>query len=83
MIIMTVYNKKIELILKTGLCSFIKTHLYMMYIIMRNLTTMGIIDEELNNDNIKYQMDKTDFRIVSLLVLGYGSNKITSTLKIL
>lgn len=24
MIIMTVYNKKIELILKTGLCSFIK-----------------------------------------------------------
>lgn len=44
---------------------------------------MGIIDEELNNDNIKYQMDKTDFRIVSLLVLGYGSNKITSTLKIL
>jgi hypothetical protein len=54
-----------------------------MYIIMRNLTTMGIIDEELNNDNIKYQMDKTDFRIVSLLVLGYGSNKITSTLKIL
>lgn len=54
-----------------------------MYIIMRNLTTMGIIDEELNNDNIKYQMDKTDFRIMSLLVLGYGSNKITSTLKIL
>lgn len=53
-----------------------------MYIIMRNLTTMGI-DEELNNDNIKYQIDKTDFRIVFLLVLGYGSNKITSTLKIL
>jgi hypothetical protein len=53
-----------------------------MYIIMRNLTTMGIIDEELNNDNIKYQMDKTDFRLVPLLVLGYGNNKITSTLKI-
>jgi hypothetical protein len=30
-----------------------------MYIIMRNLTAMGIMYEELNNDNIKYQMDKT------------------------
>ena len=83
MIIMTVYNKKIELILKTGLCSFIKNSFIHDVHYDENLTTMGIIDEELNNDNIKYQMDKTDFRIVSLLVLGYGSNKITSTLKIL
>jgi hypothetical protein len=37
-----------------------------------------------NNDenNIDYQLDNTDFKIISLLVLGYDNKKISSTLKI-
>lgn len=51
---------------------------------MEYLTNMEIANEEINNDNndIQSQMDKTDFRIVSLLVLGYDNKKISSTLKI-
>ena len=38
---------------------------------------MEIANEEINNDNndSQSQMDKTDFRIVSLLVLGYDNKR--------
>ena len=40
-------------------------------------------NEEINNNNDVFtHLDKTDFRIVSLLVLGYDNKKISSTLKI-
>ena len=34
------------------------------------------------NNNIDYQLDNTDFKIISLLVLGLDNKKISSTLKI-
>jgi DNA-binding Lrp family transcriptional regulator len=44
---------------------------------------MKIENEEINNNyEVFTQLDKTDFRIVSLLVLGYDNKKISSTLKI-
>ena len=44
---------------------------------------MKIQNEEINNNNDVFtHLDKTDFRIVSLLVLGYDNKKISSTLKI-
>ena len=44
---------------------------------------MKIENEEINNNNDVFtHLDKTDFRIVSLLVLGYDNKKISSTLKI-
>jgi FixJ family two-component response regulator len=44
---------------------------------------MKIQNEEINNNNDFFtHLDKTDFRIVSLLVLGYDNKKISSTLKI-
>src|SRR5215211_4434425 len=44
---------------------------------------MKIENEEINNKNDVFtQLDKTDFRIVSLLVLDYDNKKISSTLKI-
>jgi DNA-binding Lrp family transcriptional regulator len=44
---------------------------------------MKIENEEINNNyDIFTHLDKTDFRIVSLLVLGYDNKKISSTLKI-
>ena len=44
---------------------------------------MKIENEEINNNYDAFiQLDKTDFRIVSLLVLGYDNKKISSTLKI-
>lgn len=51
---------------------------------MGYLTNMEIANEEItnNNNDIQSQMDKTDFRIVSLLVIGYDNKKISSTLKI-
>ena len=51
---------------------------------MGYLTNMEIANEEItnNNNDIQSQMDKTDFRIISLLVLGYDNKKISSTLKI-
>jgi hypothetical protein len=40
-------------------------------------------EEAINNNNsVTNHLDKTDFRIVSLLVLGYDNKKISSTLKI-
>jgi DNA-binding Lrp family transcriptional regulator len=35
-----------------------------------------------NNNSVTNHLDKTDFRIVSLLVLGYDNKKISSTLNI-
>lgn len=51
---------------------------------MGYLTNMEIANEEITNNynDIQSQMDKTDFRIISLLVLGYDNKKISSTLKI-
>ncbi|HJT83774.1 MAG TPA: Lrp/AsnC family transcriptional regulator [Nitrososphaeraceae archaeon] len=46
---------------------------------------MEIRDEVISNDNNKnigYPLDKTDFRIISLLVLGQDNKEISSTLKI-
>ena len=44
---------------------------------------MKIESEEINNDNDVFtQLDKIDFRIISLLVLDYDNKKISSTLKI-
>ena len=44
---------------------------------------MKIENEEINNNyEVFTHLDKTDFRIVSLLVLGYDNKKISSTLKI-
>jgi DNA-binding Lrp family transcriptional regulator len=44
---------------------------------------MKIENEEINNNYEFFtHLDKTDFRIVSLLVLGYDNKKISSTLKI-
>ena len=44
---------------------------------------MKIENEEINNNyEVFIQLDKTDFRIISLLVLGYDNKKISSTLKI-
>src|SRR5215217_2459438 len=44
---------------------------------------MKIENEEINNNyDVFTHLDKTDFRIVSLLVLGYDNKKISSTLKI-
>ena len=44
---------------------------------------MKIENEEINNNyEVFTQLDKTDFRIVSLLILGYDNKKISSTLKI-
>src|SRR5919112_3512711 len=44
---------------------------------------MKIQNEEINNNNDVFtHLDKTDFRIVSLLVLGYENKQISSTLKI-
>ena len=44
---------------------------------------MKIQNEEINNNNDFFtHLDKTDFRIVSLLVLGYDNKKISPTLKI-
>ena len=40
-------------------------------------------EEAINNNNsVTNHLDKTDFRIVSLLVLGYDNKKISSTLNI-
>ncbi len=51
---------------------------------MGYLTNMEIANEEItnNHNDIQSQMDRTDFRIISLLVLGYDNKKISSTLKI-
>ena len=52
---------------------------------MEYLIKLEAIDEEITNDNnkdIEYHLDKTDFRIISLLVLGYNNKQISSTLKI-
>jgi hypothetical protein len=41
--------------------------------------------EKINNNNANYflsQMDKTDFKIISLMVLGQDNKQISSTLKI-
>jgi hypothetical protein len=49
------------------------------------LINMEIAHEAINNNNNNYafnHLDKTDFRIVSLLVIGYDNKKISSTLKI-
>src|SRR5215213_1173268 len=49
------------------------------------LINMEIANEAINNNNNYYafnHLDKTDFRIVSLLVIGYDNKKISSTLKI-
>jgi hypothetical protein len=49
------------------------------------LINMEIANEAINNNNNNYafnHLDKTDFRIVSLLVIGYDNKKISSTLKI-
>ncbi len=44
---------------------------------------MEIANEAINNNNsVTSTLDKTDFRIVSLLVLGYDNKKISSTLNI-
>ena len=44
---------------------------------------MEIANEAINNNNsVTNTLDKTDFRIVSLLVIGYDNKKISSTLKI-
>jgi hypothetical protein len=44
---------------------------------------MEIANEAINNNNsVTNSLDKTDFRIVSLLVLGYDNKKISSTLNI-
>jgi len=44
---------------------------------------MEIAHEAINNNNsLTNSLDKTDFRIVSLLVLGYDNKKISSTLNI-
>jgi DNA-binding Lrp family transcriptional regulator len=44
---------------------------------------MKIENKEINNNyEVFTHLDKTDFRIVSLLVLGYDNKKISSTLKI-
>jgi DNA-binding Lrp family transcriptional regulator len=44
---------------------------------------MKMENEEINNNyDVFTHLDKTDFRIVSLLVLGYDNKKISSTLKI-
>jgi hypothetical protein len=48
---------------------------------------MEIANEAINNNNNNNyyafnHLDKTDFRIVSLLVIGYDNKKISSTLKI-
>src|SRR5215203_6138145 len=49
------------------------------------LINMEIANEAINNNYNNYafnHLDKTDFRIVSLLVIGYDNKKISSTLKI-
>jgi len=52
------------------------------------LINMEIANEAINNNNNNNNyyafnhLDKTDFRIVSLLVIGYDNKKISSTLKI-
>lgn len=38
--------------------------------------------ENINNNNVFQSFDKTDYRIISLLVLDYDNKKISSTLKI-
>lgn len=44
---------------------------------------MEIANEAINNNNsVTNSLDKTDFRIVSLLVLGYDNKTISSTLNI-
>jgi DNA-binding Lrp family transcriptional regulator len=51
--------------------------------LLGRLTNLKIENEEINNNyEVFTQLDKTDFRIVSLLVLGYDNKKISSTLKI-
>lgn len=44
---------------------------------------MELSDEVINNSNeIPSQMDNTDYRVITLLLLGYDNKKISSTLKI-
>jgi DNA-binding Lrp family transcriptional regulator len=46
---------------------------------------MNIVNEEekqnSSNNNFSHSFDKTDYRVISLLVLGYDNKKISSTLK--
>ena len=54
---------------------------------MGYLTNMESPSEKFNNNNgdtvnFLCQMDKTDFKIISLMVLGQDNKQISSTLKI-
>ena len=52
---------------------------------MEYLTKMNSPSEKINNNNASNflsQMDKTDFKIISLMVLGQDNKEISSTLKI-
>ena|SRR5215212_997420 len=63
----------------------LKCIIFLGYLINMEIANEAINNNNNNNNNNYYafnHLDKTDFRIVSLLVIGYDNKKISSTLKI-
>src|SRR5215208_1184621 len=64
----------------------LKCIIFLGYLINMEIANEAINNNNNNNNNNNYyafnHLDKTDFRIVSLLVIGYDNKKISSTLKI-
>src|SRR5829696_8771654 len=64
----------------------LKCIIFLGYLINMEIANEAINKNNNNNNNNNYyafnHLDKTDFRIVSLLVIGYDNKKISSTLKI-
>src|SRR5215203_1465686 len=64
----------------------LKCIIFLGYLINMEIANEAINEAINNNNNNNYyafnHLDKTDFRIVSLLVIGYDNKKISSTLKI-
>ena|SRR5215218_2377374 len=63
----------------------LKCIIFLGYLINMEIANEAINNNNNNNNNNYYafnHLDKADFRIVSLLVIGYDNKKISSTLKI-
>jgi hypothetical protein len=61
----------------------LKCIIFLGYLINMEIANEAINNNNNNNNNYAFNhLDKTDFRIVSLLVIGYDNKKISSTLKI-
>src|SRR5215211_7861726 len=64
----------------------LKCIIFLGYLINMEIANEAINNNNNNNNNYNNyafnHLDKTDFRIVSLLVIGYDNKKISSTLKI-